>query len=54
MNVKSREAVTVGSEVAGLASISAGCFVLWLWLGLIVTGLSLIALGWMLGPDEAA
>jgi hypothetical protein len=25
-----------------------------LWLGLIVTGLSLIALGWMLGPDEAA
>jgi hypothetical protein len=42
----------VGLEVAGLAAISAGGFVVTLWLGLILLGLSLWVVSWMVGPES--
>jgi hypothetical protein len=35
-------------EIAGLAAISVAGFVLALWVGLLVTGISLIAVSWLL------
>jgi len=40
-----REWASTGLEIVGLAAFSAGFFMLYVWLGLIVTGVCLVALG---------
>jgi hypothetical protein len=40
-----RELVSTGLEVVGLVAFSAGFFLLHIWLGLIVMGVCLVALG---------
>ena len=35
---KTRDAVIVSIDVAALAAVAAAGFVLWLWLGLLLTG----------------
>lgn len=41
------------AELAGMASISAGCFQLATWLGLIVMGLLFILAGMALGGNDS-
>lgn len=44
-----RAALTTALEVAGLAAISAGCWLFLPALGLIAAGSALVLIGWRLG-----
>jgi hypothetical protein len=50
--VKLREVITVSLEMAGLAAVCGAGFVLWLWLGLLLTGASLWIVSWMVASGE--
>lgn len=54
VKVKTREAVSLGLEVAGLATVCVAGFVLWLCLGLVLTGLSLWVVSWMVSSDDVS
>jgi hypothetical protein len=53
MMIKPKDVPILALDVLGLAAIAMAGFVLWLWLGLLLTGASCIFLSWLISTDSS-